>query len=239
MKRKRPSKESQKTKKNHNWGQADKKIHRYMFKDELKSSYTKSELEDMLTKKQVAFCKNYILEWHGTKAAMKAYGSKYNVAASTASMLLRNPKIKQYIEIIRKDYDRAIGISKAGMINELRKIAYSSVRHLHNSWIELAEWERIKKEDPDVLDAVESIDTKVEKQMAYDEGIGAKVPVKIHYVKIKLYSKLQAIAEINKMQGYNAPEQHEVKQQVSFDIDELTDEEKSTLLNLARKTKHD
>ena len=170
----------------------------------MKKKHTKAELEKVMTGKQKNFCHEYVVDWNGSRSARVA-GYSERSSKEIASELLTNVNIQLYIEFIKNDYEMLCGISKTKNLNELSKIAFSSISHLHNTWIELAEWEQIKKENPDALDAIESIDTKIEIKTYNEEDIEVK------YIKVKLYSKTTALQEINKMMGYNEPERMEVK----------------------------
>lgn len=165
--------------------------------------YTLQELKAKLTPKERIFCHEYIIDWNGARAARKAGYSEdsiYNLASEN----LTKPHIKQYIAFIRNNFEEEAGISKLRNLQELAKIAYSSISNLHDCWIELTDWEVIKDENPDALSAIESIDTKTETK-TYNKGEISETDVEVKYVKIKLYSKQQAIGMINDMMGYKAP----------------------------------
>ena len=70
------------------------------------------------------------------------------------------------------------------------------------------------KEIPDEIKAiVESIETKVSYSLN-----DLKEPIETHYVKLKLHSKLQALAKIDQLMGYNEPEKFDVKQNTNVVI---------------------
>lgn len=164
--------------------------------------YTLKELQKKLTEKERVFCHQYIIDWNGARAARVA-GYSVDSAADIAYQNSIKLHIKQYIDFIKDDIEKETGITKIRQLNELAKIAYSNIVHVHDNWIELTDWEHIKQNNPDVLSAVESIDTKTETK-TYNKGEDSETDVEIKYVKIKLHSKTTAIAEINKMQGYHA-----------------------------------
>ena len=161
--------------------------------------YTLEELEKKLTEKQKIFCHEYIIDWNGTRSA-KVAGYKESSAYQIASENLTKLEIKQYINYIKDDIEKEAGITKLRNVKELQKLAFSSIAHLHNTWIELTEFENLTQ---DQKDSIESIETKTENR-TYDEGT-----IEVKYVKIKLYSKQAAITELNKMMGYNAVEKIE------------------------------
>lgn len=160
--------------------------------------YTLKELQEKLTEKERILCHEWIIDWNGARAA-RAAGYSEDSAKQIASENLTKPYLKQYIEFIRNDHEKESGISKLRNLNELSKIAYTSVEYIHNDWIELKDWEKIKIDNPNILSAIESIDSKTE-----TKSYNGDVDVEIKYVKVKFFSKLQAIQIINDMQGYKA-----------------------------------
>jgi len=178
--------------------------------------YTREELEAKLTGKEKRFCEEYVIDWNGARSARVAGYSEdsiYNIASEN----IRKPHIKQYIDIVKNDIERLSGVSKLRNIQELSKIAYSSVEHIHNTWIELKDWELIKEDNPVILAAIESIDTKVETRKV-NVSEGSDIDIEVKYVKVKFFSKIAAITEINKMMGYNQPNKIELSGKVENHI---------------------
>lgn len=164
--------------------------------------YTLKELQDKLTEKERIFSHEYIIDWNKSRAARKA-GYSENTCGEIGYENLKKPHIKQYIEFIKDDVAKEAGITKLRQLNELAKIAYSSIAHLHNTWVELKDFENLTDEQKD---AIESTETKTEVKQSYNFDTDKKEMVDVKFVKIKLYPKITAIQEINKMLGYNAPE---------------------------------
>jgi len=182
--------------------------------EEKTNRYTKQELLNKLTDKERIFCHEYIIDWNGSRAARKA-GYSENTCAVIASENLTKPHIQQYIDFIKDDIEKEAGITKLRQLNELAKIAYSSIAHLHETWIDLKEFESLTDEQKE---AIESIDTKTEQKFVYEPESENKEPIDIKYVKIKLYSKVAALDQINKMLGYNAPEKVVVNEDMNVPI---------------------
>jgi phage terminase small subunit len=132
-----------------------------------------------------------------------------NSAAVSGHNLLRNTKIQQYIAFIKNNLEEESGISKLRNLRELAKIAYSNIAHLHDNWTELSFWEEILDKNPDVMSAVESIDTKTETRVYKTDGDDEQ-EIEVKYVKIKLYSKTTAIGMINEMLGYKMPSKTDI-----------------------------
>lgn len=164
------------------------------------------ELE--LTGKQKAFCREYIFDWNATRSYRAAYPdtTNDNSAAASASALLRNPKIQKYIDEIQADLEKLAGLSRLKVISEHMKLAFSSIAHLHNTWIERKDFEALTEEQKA---CIAEIDTKIrrETEWKWSEEDGKKIPMPydVEYVRIKLYDKQKALDSISKMLGYDAP----------------------------------
>lgn len=158
-----------------------------------------------LTEKQKIFCREYILHWNGTKAAIKA-GYSEDCAAVQASENLRKPNIQTYIAYLKANLAEVAEISPLMVLNEYKKIAFSSIAHLHLTWIERKEFDTLTDEQKE---CIQEIDTKIIRKVfkEFNEASGEFEPVDydIEYVKIKLYDKLKGLEGINKMLGYDAP----------------------------------
>ena len=169
------------------------------------------ELE--LNEKQKAFCKEYIFDWNATRSYRAAYPdtTNDNSAAASACALLRNPKIKDYIKEIQNDLEKLAGLSRLKVINEHMKLAFSSIAHLHNTWIERKEFDELTE---DQKNCIAEIDTKIQRktQWEYDSETERKepVPYEVEYVRIKLYDKQKALDSISKMLGYDAPSKMQI-----------------------------
>lgn len=161
--------------------------------------YTKEELLKKLTEKEKNFCHEYVVDWNGARAARKA-GYSEKSAKQIATENLSKPYLKQYIGLVKNDYELLCGISKTKQLNEYYKIAYSNIAHLHNTWIELKEFESLTDEQKE---CIESIESKTETKPQYNPDTGQKETVEVKFVKIKLYSKLTALERIDKLMGYN------------------------------------
>lgn len=87
---------------------------------------------------------------------------------------------------------------------EIKKIAFSSIASLHNTWIALSEFEKLTDDQKACISEI-STQKRVEVQRIGD----AEIPWEVDYVKIKLHDKLRALDGLTKMLGYNAPEKIE------------------------------
>jgi phage terminase small subunit len=152
-----------------------------------------------LNNKQQAFCRQYIIDWNGTRAYMHVYpDSSKEAAESSASRLLTNAKVKEYIEEIKNNLEEQAGISKLRVLMEFTKIAFSNLDEYNNTWVSRKEWDKIPDE---AKAAIAEVQTDYIKGDTWDKT----------QVKIKLYDKQKALENISKLMGYNNPEESNVK----------------------------
>lgn len=157
------------------------------------------ELTPYMTQKQIVYCQEYIVDWNKTRAARVA-GYSENTIGSIAYENSKKPQIKRYIELLLEDLEKAAGISKLRNLKELAKVAYTSIAHLHDSWISLKDFDVLTEEQKAAIESTESRTSK--KDIGWE---GEPIIEEVKEVKIKLHPKLAAIQEINKMMGYHAP----------------------------------
>ena len=162
--------------------------------------YTFDELKKKLTKKEHIFCHQYIIDWNGSRAA-RAAGYSENSCRQIADQNLSKLHIQQYIKFIKNNIEQEAGISKLMVVNELKKIVFTSIAHMHNTWIERKEFNELSDEQKA---SIESIESKIQKK--YNGEKDDPQIIDVEYVKIKLFSKVHATEQLNKMLGYNLPD---------------------------------
>lgn len=164
--------------------------------------YTLKQLQTSMTIHHREFVHAYIKNgWNGTQAYIEVYGHKStdNVAASSASFLLRLSKVKQYLAFMRENTEVICNISKQKQLQEYMIIAYSGIDDIQDDWISLKDWENVKQTNPSAFKAVETIEHKKRTILTED-----KIPVEIEYVKVKLYNKVHALEKIDQLMGYKS-----------------------------------
>ena len=147
--------------------------------------------EIKISDKQKMFCREYIIDWNGTQAAIRSGYSK-KTAYAQASDLLRKPNIKAYLDKLKANIEETLNISALRNVQELMKIAFSDASDLRESYQKLKDFEKLPES---VKASIESIE--YHKTTFGDNG-------EKEVFKVKQYSKLDAIKTINNMMGYNA-----------------------------------
>ena len=166
-----------------------------------------------LTMPQKKFCEEYIFDWNGSRAYKVAYPKTTDASARVlASGLLTKVNINEYIEYLQKDLAKIAGISPLKVLAEHMKLAFSSIAHLHNTWIERKEFEALTDEQKACIAEI-STKTQQRKLREWDEESQSmkSVSVEIEYIQVKLYDKQKALDSITKMLGFDAPTKNETK----------------------------
>lgn len=160
--------------------------------------------EEVLSEKQKMFCREYIYDWNATRAAIAA-GYSEDSARQIGSENLSKPAIQAYLGQIQKDLEKVAGISRLRIINEHLNIVNTSIAHMHNTWIERKEFDKLTKEQKSAI-AELSYQTRTEKDYSTNpDGDN----VQVDYVKIKLYDRQKSMDSLSKMLGYNEAEKIE------------------------------
>jgi len=166
-----------------------------------KGKKIESEVEELLTESQKVFCKEWIYDYNGTRAYMKAYPeSSEDGARASASRLLANVNVKAYCTELQADLEKVAGISRLMIITEHQKLAFSSIAHLHNTWIERKEFDKLTE---DQKSSIASIETQIKRIVNDFESFD------VEFVKVKLYDKQKSLDSIAKLMGYEAPKKIE------------------------------
>lgn len=177
-----------------------------------RSEVREASIEDILiipeelNDQQKEFCRHYIYDWNGTKAAIKA-GYSPKAAHIQAHRLLKNDKVKKYIAHINNNLEEVAGVSRLMILQEHMKLAMSSIAHLHKTWIVREEFENLSETQKA---CIQQIETQTRNVPVWNDD-GEMEQVQVDYVKIKLYDKQKSLDSINRMLGFDAAKEIKVE----------------------------
>jgi phage terminase small subunit len=164
-------------------------------------------IEVELTAKQKKFCYEYCWDFNATQAAIRA-GYSEKTAGVIGNENLKKPYIQSEIKKKQDNLAETAGISRLMVLREHQKMAFSSIAHLHLTWIKRKDFEELTE---DQKSCIAEIDTKIKTEFEFDpENPNEKNPITVEYVKIKLYDKQKALDSISKMLGFEAPTKTEL-----------------------------
>lgn len=156
-----------------------------------------------LSIKQEKFCNSYLECGNASDAYRYSYNClnmKLEAINVKASQLLKKDKIRIRVEELQLELKKKTAITKERVLEELGKIGFSTIAHLHNTWIERKDFEKITD---DQKACIKSISTKIMKKNVGTSDDPQIVDVEM--VKVELYDKVRALEVINKMMGYERP----------------------------------
>jgi phage terminase small subunit len=158
----------------------------------------KNDNVNKLTPKQERFCQEYCIDFNGAAAAIRA-GYSEKTAKEIAAENLTKPNIQARIAELQQKTAEKFEVTKEMLARELLAIARSDVRKYFNDDYQL---KQIKDLDDEAAAAISEIE--VSEINAGEVSIGLTK-------KIKRSDKVRAIAELNKMFGFLAPEKREIE----------------------------
>lgn len=143
-----------------------------------------------MTPKQALFVKEYLVDKNGTRAYMRAFGKKQNVAGSLASLLLKNVEVKAAVdEELKKQADKIEMTANEVLLN-LKNIANVDLAEAYDERGELKSIhdmpERIRK-------SISGIETVPEYEM-----VGGKKKFMGFKKKLKFWDKPKTLELIGK-----------------------------------------
>lgn len=166
-----------------------------------------------LTVKQDNFCKEFIVGFNATKAAIRA-GYSEKTARSQGQRLLTNvdiqKRIKQLVTPVLKDIENRTAITKDELVKNLLEIR-------------------------DLFKRVTTIISKPVEEITAKEKDHYEMLIK--FVRASDLNK--SIDQITKMYGFYAAEKVEVSFTSNWDLSKLTDSEKDVLRKLQKKARVD
>lgn len=95
--------------------------------DKIVSGFNKLPQGIILNTKQEIFCREYIKDFNGTQAAIRAGHSK-KTAAAIASENLRKPNIQKFIDILKEEVRKSTELDAEMVVQELRDLAEYNIQ---------------------------------------------------------------------------------------------------------------
>lgn len=162
-----------------------------------------------LNKKHLMFCKEYIIDFNGTRAAIDVKYSK-KTAAAIASRLLRNVKIQEQIRNELKARESRTEITADRVLEETALIGFSDIKN----YIEIGEDGQVTSKTWDSIpeNASRAIEAISEDRIIRENPDGSQIVVHDKY-KFKMHSKIRALELLHKHLGLAA------EQRFRFGID--------------------
>lgn len=110
-----------------------------------------------LTKNQQLFCQEYLkMGMNGTKAYMKVYKNckKEETAMASASRLLGNVKVKEYISELQSKVEEKAIVTIENIVDELAAIAFidrTGISNIDNNYVKMTNTDNLTKNQKKVI----------------------------------------------------------------------------------------
>ena len=144
-----------------------------------------------LTDQHIIFCKQYLAHnMNGTKAAIAA-GYSPPTAGHQASRLLKNEQITKFIDLLKKDLGKRIGITADMIALELAKIGFADLRKFYTENNSLQNINELNDEAAGAISSVEVFEEF--------EGQGENRQLIGFTRKIKMHDKVRSLESLAKM----------------------------------------
>lgn len=155
-----------------------------------------------LTKQQIRFVEEYLIDLNATQAAIRA-GYSARTAGSQGQRLLKNVEIQNAIAERQKILSDKTSITAQKVLNEYAKIAFSDIKEVL-SWDEEGRVSVYQSEDIDTSFVQSIQQTTTESDFAT-----------VYKLNVKLYDKLKALDALSKHLGlFNASTTEQLKEQL-------------------------
>lgn len=148
-----------------------------------------------LTDKQIFFCKEYIIDFNATQAAIRA-GYSQDSAGSIGGENIQKPEIQHYIQELKERRSKRLDISADKILIELSKVAFSDLRKFYGVDGQLLPIQSIDDDCAGAISLLKSYEEKVQGVDSDDEIIQGTNK------EIKLYDKLKALELLGKHIGF-------------------------------------
>lgn len=153
----------------------------------------------MLSNNQKLFCQEYLkLGMNGTQAYLNVYKNckKEETAMASASRLLRNDKVKEYIQELQKKVEKKTTVTIEDIVNELTAIAFADrtkISKVVNEKIEIDENTKVNMPNV-IMPNTDNLDIKEKKVIAgYKKTRNG--------VSVETYDKVKALELLGKYLG--------------------------------------
>jgi phage terminase small subunit len=151
--------------------------------------------ENKLTAKQEAFCNEYLVDLHITKAALRA-GYSENTAYAIGSENLKKPEIQQRISQLRIETGKGYNITRERIAQELALIAFGDTKILFDETGALKSPQQWTDEGRIISSYEESLT-----EFGDDKTGGTKTTK-----KVKQWEKTKALEQLCRLMGFNEPD---------------------------------
>jgi len=159
------------------------------------------------------FCEEFVVDCNGKEAAIRA-GYSAKTAKGKAGVLMTDERVQEYIAYLKKQVSEKLELKKEDNINMLDRIAKTPLPVFFKiNQAGVMEFKRFEEIPEELHVCIESLEQKF-------DNFGNPLTI-----KAKFYSRLKAQELLNKMMGWDAPEQVEHSGEIELVVNYVNDED--------------
>lgn len=166
-------------------------------------------MKGKLNTKQQFFCKEYLIDFNATQAAIRAGYSK-KTAGQIGESLLKKVETQRYISELKNKLSNKLEISLEKVVAEYAKIAFTDIRDYYDD-------DSLLKPIKDLSDNAAAALAGVEVDQLWGASMDGKIQIG-ETKKIKRWDKVKALDSLCKVLGFNAAEKLEVKNDIKVTL---------------------
>lgn len=165
-----------------------------------------------LSDKQIRFCEEYLVDYNGTQAAIRAGYSK-KTANEQSTRLLAKVHISEYLQKKKNKVIDKLELSRETVLEGYRKLAFYDIRKFYDADGNILNVNSLDDETAFALVAFEVMEERTGQQVVLG-----------YTKKIKTSDRKAALDSICKVLGFNAPDKIENKN-VNYNTTDLSPEQ--------------
>ena len=181
--------------------------------------------DNLLSPKREMFCREFVIDFNATQAAIRAGYSK-KTAQEQSTRLLSNVLVKARVDELRGELARQSGIDAGRVLREIARIALFNLKSAA-SWV----GDEVILKDSDLLTEDEA--AAISEVSSLKTRYGNTVKIKTHDKPKALEMLGRHLALFTDKTEISGPNGGAVR--VAYDYSKLSDSELNTLLNLATR----
>lgn len=163
-----------------------------------------------ITDQQMKFCKEYMKDFNGTQAAIRA-GYAVKAARTQASQLLTNLNIQKYLEILKEQNGKREEKLTEDIKNELIKLGFSNIQDFIEADNEIKDLTTIPANHAACVESIKKTVTE------FGDGKNAGTKTSIQF---KLHSKLDALEKLARYVGLYEADNKQRGAVITVEIDD-------------------
>lgn len=160
-----------------------------------------------LTRNQKIFCDEYLIDLNATRAYKAAYKNvkKDETAAAAGARLLRNVKVKNYIDEKMKEREKRTEITQDKVLKELAKIGFANVAD-YVKVVEKEYEENVIDDEGNIIDTqiktYKTVDMELTDNLTEDQQkVISEIKETRNGIEVKLNDKVKALELIGRHLG--------------------------------------